>query len=424
MSVAKKSSMGLFINLSVMMFLLFFTWGAWFASVGIFMNQAGMAEFIGWAYSTTPIAAIITPFFMGVFADRFMNAERLQGILLILSGIAIAIAPQFASAETPEIFIIILLVHALCFMPTLGLSNTICLKHLANSEKDYPIVRIFATLGWIVAGLFISRGLQADTSVIQFYVAGIAAVVVGVYSFFMPKTPPAGKGEPLSVGDIFGVQTFPYFRKPAFAFFIIASFLAAIAMMPYWANGGTFLAESGIKGAAGFLTYGQMAELVVLAFILPVFIRKFGLKWTMIIGMSCWVIRYVLFSFAAGGMAEGGLVAGQLTEPSSAAFPLLFGAVILHGFAYDFVFISGYLYVDKNVGENVRAQAQGLLTVVTQGIGFLISSQLFAGYLYNKAMTDGSSFSAWKGFWLIPAGYLVVVLVLFCLLFRPKKADL
>ncbi|NNE90991.1 MAG: MFS transporter, partial [Verrucomicrobiales bacterium] len=154
----QKSPLGLFINLSVMMFILFFVWGAWFASVGIFMTEKGMSDWIGWVYSTTPIAAIVTPFFMGVFADRFMNAERLQGILMILSGVLMAIAPQFASAETPGIFFAIILAHALCFMPNLGLSNTVCLKHLKNPEKDYPIVRVFATLGWIVAGLVVSKG--------------------------------------------------------------------------------------------------------------------------------------------------------------------------------------------------------------------------------------------------------------------------
>ncbi len=417
----RKTPLSLFITLSLMMFILFFTWGAWYASAGIFLTEAGMSGAISWAYSVMPIAAIITPFFMGVFADRFINAERLQGILLILGGIFMGLAPKFATPETSTIFVVLLFLHALCFMPTLGLSNTICLKHLGNSEKDYPIVRVFATLGWIAAGIFVSRGLEADASSMQFYVAAAASLAVGIFSFCMPKTPPAGnRDESISFGEICGVATFPYFKKAAFAIFMIASLLASIAMMPYWANGGTFIFQAGVKNATAFLTYGQMAELVVLAFILPFFIRKFGIKWTMIIGMICWVLRYVLFSMAAGEMGDAAI--GSVESASSSVMPLLLAAVLLHGFAYDFVFISGYLYVDKAVGEHVRAQAQGLLTVFTQGIGFFLSSQIFAGYVYNRTMGDEASFPAWKSFWLIPSAYIFIVLVFFCLFFRPKKA--
>ncbi len=414
MTDTKKSSIGLFANLSTMMFVLFFVWGAWFATVGVFMTKMGMSEYIGWAYSTTPIAAIITPFFMGVFADRFMNAEKLQGILMILSGVLIAIAPQFASAETPKIFVGILLLHALFFMPNLGLSNTICLKHLADPNRDYPIVRVFATMGWIVAGLIVSKVLKADASSIQFYVAAGAAIVVGIYSFFLPKTPPPAKGQKVVIGDIIGASTFPYFKKFAFTVFMVISLLGCISMMPYWANGGTFLVKAGIERAGAFLTMGQMAELFVLAFILPVFIKKFGIKWTMILGLSCWILRYFLFSMAAGTLAEGG-------EAPDSVMPLLFMGVILHGFAYDFVFVSGYLYVDNHVKEDVRAQAQGLLTVFTQGIGFFISSQILAGIVFNKVVGAEGGFAAWEKFWMIPVGYLVVILVLFIFLFHDKK---
>lgn len=416
MTNAQKSSIGLFVNLSTMMFVLFFVWGAWFPTVGVFMTEMGMSEYIGWAYSTTPIAAIITPFFMGVFADRFMNAEKLQGLLMILSGVLIGIAPQFASAETPKIFVGLLLLHALCFMPNLGLSNTICLKHLADPERDYPIVRVFATLGWIVAGLIVSMALKADASAMQFYVAAAAAIVVGIYSFFLPKTPPPAKGQKVVIGDIYGAATLPYFKKFAFTVFMFVSLLACISMMPYWANGGSFLVATGIERAGTFLTIGQTAELFVLAFILPFFIKKFGIKWTMILGLTSWIVRYFLFSMAAGGLADG-------AEAPSGVMPLLFGGVILHGFAYDFVFVSGYLYVDGHVKEEVRAQAQGLLTVFTQGIGFFLSSQILAGIVFNKVVGTDGGFAEWKQFWMLPVGYLIVILILFIVLFRDKKSD-
>lgn len=395
-----------------MMFMLFFIWGAWMATVGIFMTHVGMSEYIGWAYSTTPIAAIVTPFFMGVFADRVMNAEKLQGLLLIASGVLIAIAPQFASPDSPRIFVAILLLHALCFMPTLGLSNTICLKHLVNAEKEYPIVRVFATLGWIVAGLVVSKLLKADASPVQFYVAAGAAFIVGIYSFYLPKTPPPAKGQKIVFGDIIGAGTLPYFKKISFAVFMFASLLACTAMMPYWANLGSFLDKTGIERPGAFLTMGQMAELLVLAVVLPLFIRKFGIKWTMVIGLSCWIVRFFLFSMAAGTLAE---------DPAASVFPLLLVGVLLHGFAYDFVFVSGYLYVDKHVKEEVRAQAQGLLTVFTQGIGFLLSSQIFALRAFNSTVGQDGDFSGWKQFWLLPCTYLVIVLIFFIIFFKEKR---
>ena len=421
----KKSSAGLFITLSVMMFFVFFTWGAWFVTVGAFMFEHGMSEWIGFAYSTTPIAAIVTPFFMGVFADRFMNAERLQGILMILSGVLMALAPRFASAESPKLFVGILLLHSLSFMPVLGLSNTICLKHLTDSEKDYPKVRVFATLGWIVAGWIVSGFLKADTSVLQFYVAAAAAVGVGIFSFFMPKTPPPSKGAQFAFADIYGGATFPYFKIPSFAVFMFASLLACVAMMPYWANGATFLSHSGIERPGRFLTFGQIAELFVLALILPFFIKKFGIKWTMIIGMGCWIARYILFSAAAASLSGAGLEVGQLAKEAipQGVPALLLGGVILHGFAYDFVFVSGYLYVDKHVREEVRAQAQGLLTVFTQGIGFLLSSQIIAGIFFNRIVGENAAFDEWQKFWILPVAYLVVILILFVLLFRERGGE-
>lgn len=412
MSNQNKTSLGLFINLSLMMFVLFFVWGAWFVTVGAFMVDRGMDSHIGWVYSTTPIAAIVTPFFMGVFADRFMNAEKLQGILMILSGVFIAIAPEFASPEKADTFFLILLLHALCFMPNLGLSNTICLKHLSDTERDYPIVRVFATLGWIVAGLVVSKVLGADLKVTQFYVAAGAAFTVGVYSFFLPKTPPPAKGEKVSLGDIVGAATLPYFKKFSFAVFMFASLFACVAFMPYWANGATFLGAAGIKQPGAFLTMGQMAELFILAFVLPIFIKRFGIKWTMILGMASWILRFLLFAYAAKFLAG---------NPDAKVMPMLVAGVLLHGFAYDFVFVSGYLYVDKHVNENVRAQAQGLLTVFTQGIGFVLSSQIFSGKLYMNIVGTEGGLNEWKLFWLCPMAYLAIVFFLFLILFREDK---
>lgn len=414
MTTPEKTNLGRFISLSVMMFALFFVWGAWYVTMGSFMVERGMsADLIGWAYSVAPIAAIITPFFMGVFADRFVNAEKLQGVLLFLSGILICIAPRFATPETGTLFIVLLLTHTLCFMPTLGLSNTICLKHLANSEKDYPIVRVFATLGWIIAGLVVSSVFEAEKTPIQFYVAGGAAFFVGVYSFFLPATPPPARGQKVRFQELYGADTLPYFKKLSFTVFLFTSLLACVAMMPYWALGSTFANELGIERSGSVLSLGQVAELFVLAFVLPIFIRKFGIKWTMAVGLLSWIARFVLFSGAATSGGASGDAATSLT--------MFVIAVLLHGFSYDFVFVSGYLYVDKHVNEKVRAQAQGLLVVFTQGIGFLLSSQIFVNRVFAGLKREDNPLESWSAFWLTPVAYLAVVFILFLFLFREKS---
>jgi len=414
-STSPRTAFPLFATLSVMMFVLFYTWGSWFAGLGRFMFDAGFsAKAISNAYSCTPIAAIVTPFFIGIFADRFMNAERVQGVLMILASIFIAAAPSFADPENPTLFISLLLAHSLCFMPTLGLSNTICLKHLSDAERDYPRVRIFATLGWITAGLVISFIFKFDTSVNQCYVAAVASLVVGIYSFFLPSTPPPARGEKVSFGDLIGLGTLPYFRKFSFAVFMFASLLVCCAFMPLWANLGAFLGQGGMEKTTAFLAWGQVAELPVLFFVLPIFLKKFGIKWTMMIGISCWILRYFIFAMAAGDLADGAVLQGSVTSL------VLFG-VLLHGFSYDFVFVSGYLYVDRHVNEKIRAQAQGLLTVFTQGIAFLISSQVLCGYYATKIMGEEATFSEWKQFWMLPVAYLIVILVLFALTFHEKK---
>jgi nucleoside transporter len=407
--MASSTSVARFVNLSVMMFVLFFLWGAWYVTMNSFMNERGMSsQVIAWAYSVAPIAAIVTPFFMGVFADRFINAEKLQAALLFLSGIFICLAPQFATPDSGAIFVCMLLAHTLCFMPTLGLSNTICLKHLANSEKDYPIVRVFATLGWIVAGLAVSFVFHAEKTEVQFYVAGTAAFLVSLHSLFLPATPPPAKGKSIRIGELMGLDTLPYFKRLSFAVFMFASLLACVAMMPYWALGSSFVNKLGIERSGGFLTLGQVAELFVLALVLPVFIRTFGIKWTMLIGILSWIVRFVLFSFAA-------------TNSGTPMMTMMVVAVILHGFSYDFVFVSGYLYVDKHVREDVRAQAQGLLVVFTQGIGFLVSSQIFVNWIFTTMTAEDDSLAVWKAFWMTPVFYLIAVLLGFAVFFRERE---
>jgi hypothetical protein len=285
--------------------------------------------------------------------------------------------------------------------------NTICLKHLAGPDRDYPIVRVFATAGWIVAGLVVSFVFKAEKSPVQFYVAGVAAFAVGSYSFFVPRTPPPSKGKSVRIPELYGAETLPYFKKFAFAVFMFTSLLACVAMMPYWALGSTFANDLGIERSGAFFTMGQIAELFVLALVLPIFIKRFGIKWTMLVGILAWIVRFLLFSAAAA--ASGGTM-----------MTMMVAAVVLHGFSYDFVFISGFLYVDRHVREEVRAQAQGLLIVITQGVGFFLSSQIFVHRVLPAVARDEAR-ATWKAFWLTPVIYLAVVFVVFAVLFRERR---
>ena len=280
----------------------------------------------------------------------------------------------------------------------------------ADPDRDYPIVRVFATAGWIVAGWVVSFLFHAEESPVQFYVAGAAALIVGTYSFFLPKTSPPAKGKSVRIGELYGADTLPYFKHWPFAVFMFGSLMACIGMMPYWSLGSPFANTVGIERTGGFFTMGQIAELFVLALVLPHFIKRFGIKWTMVVGLLSWVLRFLLFSGAA-------------TASGSTMMTMMVIAVILHGFSYDFVFVAGYLYVDRHVHEEIRAQAQGLLVVFTQGIGFLVSSLIFVGLIFPRIVVDDTVGAEWQRFWLTPVGFMAAVLGLFWFLFRDDKTS-
>ena len=242
----------------------------------------------------------------------------------------------------------------------------------------------------------------------QFYVAGTAAFIVGIYSFLLPKTPPPAKGKPLRMRELYGADTLPYFKHWSFAVFMFASLLASIGMMPYWSLGSLFTNTLGIERSGGFLTLGQIAELFVLALILPLFVKRYGIKWTMILGLASWALRFLLFS-------------GSATQSGPAMMTMMVIAVLLHGFSYDFVFLSGYLYVDRHVREDVRAQAQGLLVVFTQGFGFLLSSQVFVGWVFPRIVDDTGDHGQWQTYWLVPAVFMAIILVFFWVFFRDDR---
>ena len=426
-------------RLSIMMFLEFFVWGAWYVTVGNYMSAHEMGKVVHWAYTVGPIAAIISPFFLGMVADRLFATERILCVMHLLGGAALIVAPFLAPAEGGSHwpFIAVLLVHMLCYMPTLGLTNTLAFHNLTNRERQFPIVRVFGTIGWIVANIVVSYWLRADFERQQFFVAGGAAIVLGVFSLMLPHTPPPAKGKAVSARDILGLDSLVLMKKPSFAVFIVSSFLICVPLATYYAFAQVFVGEAGFRFPATAMSFGQMAE-VVFMLLMPLFFIRLGVKWMLLIGMFAWVLRYGLFAGAA----------------SSGVPWMIMGGILLHGICYDFFFVTGFIYVDKKAGEKIRGQAQGFLVLITQGLGMLIGAQLMGAVvnhytspehksLFNaaKALRTQATEAAgavaeslwaqwetatelvlaardWQTIWLIPCIMAAVVAVAFMVLFR------
>ncbi|MBW3542775.1 MAG: MFS transporter [Planctomycetes bacterium] len=375
-------------RLSAMMFLQFFIWGAWYVTVNQYMAKIGMDESIGWAYTVGPIAAIISPFFLGMVADRFFATERVLGVMHLLGGVAIFFSPEMAQlsldlwqdlsadltaqgidpaqqateyvinpAHLP--FIGMLLVHMLCFMPTLGLTNTLAFHNITDQERQFPIIRVFGTIGWIAAILLVSRVLHADEQSLPLRIAGGAAVLLGLYSFTLPHTPPTAAGEKARIRDVLGLESLSLMRSPSFSVFIVSSMLICIPLAAYYSFASLFVNHAGFHDPAFNVMFGQIAEILFML-IMPLMFVRLGVKWMLLVGMLAWVARYGLFSAAA----DDGVV-----------WMILLG-ILLHGICYDFFFVTGQIYVDKKAPVAIRGQAQGFLVLVTQGIGLGIGAQL------------------------------------------------
>jgi len=413
------------VRLSVMMFLQFFLWGAWFVTLGPFLVARGQnPEAIGNAYATAPIGAILAPIFLGMVADRFFATQRVLGGLHILGGLLLLAAPSLAPADQTASawpFIGILLLHMLCYMPTLGLSNSLAFHNMTNPEKQFPPVRVLGTIGWIAAGFavgFIAKqstpegatGIAASPPQF-FYVAGASGILLGLYSLTLPHTPPPAKGKPFSIGDALGFDALAMLRDRNFAIFCLCSFLLCIPLAAYYAFGAAYVGLIGFNKEQVPITmsYGQMSEIVFML-IMPLMFGRLGVKWMLVVGMLAWVIRYGLFGAAWGGAG------------SDSAKWLVLGGILLHGICYDFFFVTGQIYVDKRCSPAIRGQAQGLLVLLTQGLGMLVGNLVFPRLVTHfTTKADGlPDLVDWRMVWFVPAGFAAAVMVLFLLLFRPR----
>ncbi len=407
-----------------MMFLQFFLWGAWFVTLGPFMGSVGFEPTaIGNAYTTAPIAAILAPLFLGMVADRFFASQKVMGVLHLLGGGLLLLAPWAADSGNAWLFVGVLLAHMLCYMPTLGLSNTIAFNAMTNPQKQFPLVRVWGTIGWIVAGLAVgalaaslaevdglsdAQAESARAAVPAFFtVAGVSGMVLGVMSFMLPSTPPPGKGQPFSFGAALGTDALRLMKDRSFAVFIVCSMLICIPLAAYYQSAASFATAAGVNNVPIKMTFGQMSEIAFML-VMPLLFLRLGVKWMLAVGMLAWVARYALF-------------AGAWDPANNHMVWMILGGVILHGICYDFFFVTGQIYTEQAADKKIRAQAQGFLVLVTQGIGMLIGNQLFgrlvAHYTTPEAGTD------WRAVWLFPAVFALVVMLVFIAMFRSTKSS-
>ena len=364
------------INLSLMMFLQFFIWGAWYVTAPNYLSRIGFTgNDIGWIYAVGPFAGMVSPFFVGMIADRFFAAQKVMAILHLLGAGAMYLSATLMSGGTePSTIIILLAGYMLTYYPTLALSNTIALKNLSDPDKQFPLVRVFGTIGWIAAGLSLTF-FKWETTVTMFFLTASAALALGIISFFLPNTPPVSTDDPMTIGKVFGVDAFVLFKDRSYLIFLIASTLICIPLAFYYqlASRVVELAQLPIGQT---MTYGQMSE-VIFMLLMPLAFKRFGIKWMLLIGMGAWVLRYVLFAFGA---------------PPQVAWMILTG-IILHGVCYDFFFVTGQIYTNRVANSKIRAQAQGLLVFFTLGLGLFIGAKV-GGAIEAKFTTEASATAA------------------------------
>ena len=390
------------LRLSLMMFVQYFIWGAWWVPLGTLLAKNGFGDIIGQVYATQGYAAILSPLFIGVIADRYFSAEKVMGVMHLCGAACLAYVATLGPGSDPQHLVLAVLAYLMCYMPTLPLSTTIAFNASTDTARQFPAIRVFGTLGWIVAGLGIGFARLEQTNIPILISAG-ASVLYGIYSFTLPNTPPRAAREPINPVRLLGLDALKGGGN-LFVVFIIASLMTTIPLSFYYAYTNTFLVEAGVDRAAAIQTLGQMSELGFLL-LLPFLLLRLGIKWVMVIGMTAWAVRYVMFAYGVTSLGP--------------VMPLLLVGIALHGICYDFFFVAGQIYVDRTFGPETRARAQSFLALITLGVGMAIGA-LFANSVY-VAHTFSENSHDWKTIWLIPAALAFATAIIFAIVFRERK---
>jgi nucleoside transporter len=389
------------LRLSIMMFLQYFVWGAWYVTMGTYLNETVKfdGQQIGLAYGSTALAAMISPFFVGMIADRFFATEKLLAVLHLLGGLLLFYVATLTAFGT---FYAVLIAYTLCYMPTLALTNSLSFHQMRDPGKEFPGVRVLGTIGWIAAS-FVIDWLDYDKSASMFITAAISSLALGVFCFTLPHTPPSKLGHAVTARDILGLDALALMKNRSFAVFILGSFLVCIPLQFYYAFTNAYLSEINVANATFKMSFGQMSEIGFML-VMPFFFARLGVKNMLLIGMAAWMARYVLFAYGASGPVIWMLYAG----------------ILLHGVCYDFFFVTGQIYVDREAPGHLRGAAQGFIAFVTLGVGMFIGSWL-SGVVVDLYRVEGPIAHDWFRIWLVPAAGAAAVLTLFFLFFQDRR---
>ena len=393
-------------KLSSFMFLQYFIWGAWYVSMGTYL--ANVLKFggdqIGAAYGAFAIGSMISPFFVGLIADRYFASQKILGVLGVVGGLVLI---ALSRLQTFGAFYPTLILYCALFAPTLALGNSVALTHLADAKRDFPRIKILSAVGWIAAGVVLSL-MKGEQSSVQFLLGGGASILFGLFAFRLPATPPRKVGQDVSLGDVLGLDSLALMKKPSFAIFVICMFLICVPLYFYFVLMSIYLSEIGWTGLAGKMSLAQVSDVIFL-FLLPVFLKNLGYKKTIMLGIAAWVTRYLLLAGSVG-----------MSDMQTA---FIFLAILLHGVCYDFLFIAGQLYADGEANERMRSAVQGFIAFVLWGIGSFVGTLLAGRVLATNQVvaTGGTVTHDWTKIWMSPAIGSIVVLIAFIIFFRDPE---
>jgi nucleoside transporter len=395
-----------YLRLSLMMFLQFFIWGAWFVTLGTHLGHIGFTgSQIGYTYLMNNIAAIVSPFFVGMIADRFFASQKVMGVLHLLGGFLMYFSSDLTS---PTPLILGLLLYNLSYMPTLALVNAVSFYQMQSPDKQFPKVRVWGTIGWIVAGLVITFVLsnyftEVEKSAVPMKMAAVASILMGLYAFSLPNTPPQNVGKDVTIGDVLGLKALRLLKERNFLIFVLCSLLISIPLAFYYNFTNLFLNQLGMSGVAAKQSMGQMSEVIFMV-LMPWFFVRLGVKKMLLVGMLAWVLRYALFA----------------TGDLGALVWMLYLGILLHGVCYDFFFVTGQIYVDNKASKDIRASAQGFIALITYGIGIGLGSYL-SGNVVDWFTSDGVAH--WGQIWWVPCAFAGVISLFFALTFKNPTAE-